>query len=72
MTAAEQLDHTAWTRGKYRGKTASEVAEIDAAYLVWAYQEWQPRPCSHLLYEDCRRDVARDRQSERVARDQDE
>lgn len=72
MTAAEALDHTPWTRGKYRGKTASEVAEIDPSYLIWAWSAWDEKPCSHLLFKECQRDVEDNRQQMRVAREQDE
>jgi len=67
----EDLDHTPWVKGKYKGRTADEVAQIDPSYLVWAYEAWSPKPCSAILYKDCKADVARDRQSYRVAKDQD-
>lgn len=76
MTAAEQLDHSIMTRGKYslgRGnpQTANWVAEHDPGYLVWAYESWTPKPCSDLLYRECKREVEEDRRQSRVARDQD-
>lgn len=77
MTAAENLDHSPMRKGKYgpdRGdqKTPSEVAEVDPSYIVWAYESWSPKPCSDLLYRDCKADVAKDLQTMRVARDQDD
>lgn len=74
---AEDLDHTVMRRGKYSSaqgnpKTANQVAECDPAYLVWAYQAWADKPCSLLLFKECEREVADNRQSLRVARDQDE
>lgn len=57
----EQLDHSLMRKGKYGLKTANEVADLDAKYLIWAYENWQPRPCSLLLYKACLADVqARD------------
>lgn len=71
MTQGEQLDHTPLNKGRYQDLTASQVAEKDPAYLVWAYESWTPKPCSDLLYRDCKADVSRDLQHHRVARDQD-
>lgn len=73
MTTAEDLDHTParWSK-KYPGLTPSQIAEKDPQYIVWAYGAINPKPCSDLLFKDCKADVARDRQSMRVARDQDE
>jgi hypothetical protein len=53
LTPDEQLDHTPLGKGKYATKTASEVAEIDPAYLEWAYRTWTPKPCSAVLARDC-------------------
>jgi hypothetical protein len=78
VNTEESLDHTKFFKGQYGvkhksgGLTPSQVAEIDPAWLVWAYQNWAPPPCSRLLYEECLRDVAENRQSIRVARDQEE
>jgi hypothetical protein len=77
MTESEALDHSPMKRGKYsalRGnpKTPNQVAEIDPAYIVWAFDAWDSRPCSHLLYRECVKDIADNKQSLRVARDQDE
>lgn len=74
---AEALDHSPMKKGKYgpqRGNqlTPNQVAEIDPAYLVWAYEAWDPKPCSHLLYRECVKDVADNKQSVRVARDQED
>lgn len=77
MTAAEALDHSPMRKGKYgpdRGnsKTPNQVAEIDPSYLVYAYDTWTDKPCSNLLYRECVKDVADNKQQMRVARDQDE
>ena len=72
MSAAEDLDHTPMARSrKYPGLTPSQIGEKDPQYLCWCYESMTPKPCSKLLYDDCKADVARDRQSMRVARDQD-
>ena len=70
-TAADELDHTPLNRGKYIGKTPSHVAERDPAYVVWAYENWTPKPCSELLYKECKKDAEEDLRQRRVARDQD-
>lgn len=72
----DQLDHTPMPRGKYsasRGnpRTPDWVAEHDPGYLVWAWSAWSERPCSDLLYRECKKDVAESKRQERVARDQD-
>lgn len=77
MTAAEALDHSVMARGKYsaaRGnpRTANWVSEHDPAYLAWAYENWDPKPCSNLLYRACKAELAESRQQDRVARDQDD
>lgn len=77
MTAAESLDHSPMAKGKYgpkrgNGNTPNWVAEHDPEYLVWAYENWDPKPCSHLLYLECIKDVGESKRQERVARDQDE
>jgi hypothetical protein len=54
----EELDHTPVTKGKYSGKTMSQIAEIDPAYVIWACGEWKPMPCSKLLLRDCKKDIA--------------
>lgn len=77
MISDDDLDHTPMDKGKY-GKTRSakpltpdQVAEVDPSYLVWAYETWNPRPCSFVLYKECKKDVQAERQHRRVARDQD-
>ena len=73
---ADDLDHSPMQRGKYgpakgNPRTPDWVAEHDPGYLVWAYDTWTDRPCSELLYRECVKDVADNRQSLRVALDQD-
>lgn len=73
----EELDHTPMTKGKYgparRGKPMSpnDIAEVDPGYLVWAYETWSPKPCSFVLYRECKSEIDAERQHRRVAKDQD-
>jgi hypothetical protein len=72
MTEGELLDHTPINKGKkHRDRTPSVIAELDPEWLVWAYEHWDPKPCSKALYDDCVKDVAEQRRQGRVARDQD-
>lgn len=61
----EDLDHRPLGKGRYAAKTASEVAQLDPQYLCWAYENWTPKPCSKLLYDDCQEEL----RQERVAKD---
>ena len=55
----EELDHTPMARSKkYPGLTPSQIGEKDAAYLVWCYETMDPKPCSRLLYRDCKQEIA--------------
>ena len=56
-TADDTLDHSPFGKGKYARQTPSDVAEKDPSYVVWAYESWDPKPCSKLLYEDCLREA---------------
>lgn len=57
-TRDEELDHTALDFGKYKGKTPSEIAEVDAKYVIWMYQNFGSKPCSKALYDACLLDEA--------------
>jgi len=72
MTPDELLDHTPIRNGKHRSKTASQIAEIDPAYVVYMYETWNPKPCSALLYNACLDEVHEERNQRRVSKDQDE
>ena len=37
-TADEKLDHTPLTFGKYKGKTPSEIAEVNESYIRWMFE----------------------------------
>lgn len=49
----DTLDFEPLTFGKYKGQTPAEVAEFDPNYIIWLYDNVQPRPCTRALYEDC-------------------
>ena len=70
MTDDEKLDHSKMVKGKYHDKTPSELAELDPAYLIWAYGAWRPRPCSAMLYNECVKDLAEEERQYHVSRDQ--
>lgn len=77
MSADEDLDHSVMPRGKFGPKqgnpqTANWVAEHEPQYLVWAFENWTPKPCSDLLYRECRKDVAENQRHGRVAKDQED
>ena len=72
MTPDEQLDHQLMGKGKYSHLSASQAAERDPAYMIWAYLNWDPKPCSKLLYDDCCADVAEECRLRRVAKEQGE
>ncbi len=67
----EELDHAPITKGtKHRDRTPSTIAQLDPFWLVWAYENWNPKPCSKLLYEDCKAEVDEARRQHRVSKDQ--
>ena len=69
MTPNEKLDHTPLTKGKYKGKTPNAVADIDPAYVVWMYDNWNPKPCSKLLRDACDADDDFDPEEDERLRD---
>jgi hypothetical protein len=52
------LDATPLTFGKYKGKTPDQVCEGDPSYIVWMYENVDPKPCSKDLYEACMIDMS--------------
>lgn len=50
------LDEKPISFGKHKGLTPTEIAEVDPQYLIWAYETFELKPCSYLLYEACRLD----------------
>ena len=48
------IDNQPLTFGRYTGKTPKEVAELDAAYVVWMYDTIKPPKCSKGLRDHCR------------------
>ena len=53
----EDLDHLPLNRGKFRGRTPSEVAEIEPSYITVVLASWNPKVCSDALIRDCQRDL---------------
>lgn len=49
-------DTTPLAFGKYKGRTPIEVAEEDPSYIVWAWNNVFPKPCSKELAESCVQD----------------
>ncbi len=47
---SDMLDHAQMGFGKYATKTPAEVADLDPAYLVWAYTNVKRPVCSPALY----------------------
>ena len=66
----DALDHSLMEKGKYSQLTADEVSNKDPSYLVLAYENWNPKPCSFLLYKACRDEVLEALTQGRVQRDQ--
>jgi len=50
-----KIDNTPLTFGKYKGITPSYLAETDPSYLIWAYRNVKPIPCSPALAADALR-----------------
>lgn len=46
------LDRTRLDFGKYRGRTPEELVEVDPSYVVWMYENVEPKRCSRDLYLD--------------------
>ena len=49
----EQLDFTPLTFGMHSGKTPDEISSYAPAYIVWLYENVNPRKCSRALYLAC-------------------
>ena len=47
------LDRTPLTFGKHKGQTPEEVADTDPGYIVWLYENVEPRKVSRGLYVAC-------------------
>lgn len=64
-THDERLDHTPLTFGKYKGKTPSQIADINPSYIVWLWENVEgPKHCSKLLYNDCQIDTEQDNEDD--------
>lgn len=51
------LDDTPLTFGKYKGKTPNEIGDIQPSYLMWLYENIEPKVCSKDLYTACELDL---------------
>ena len=51
---SKDSDETPLVFGKHRGYTPLWIAENDPAYLIWAYETFTLKPCTHALYELCK------------------
>ena len=47
------LDQTPLTFGKYKSRTPEEIADIDESYIIWLYENVEPKKCSKQLYLAC-------------------
>lgn len=47
------LDTSPLTIGKYKGMTPEEISEVDPSYIVWLYENVEPKKCSKDLYILC-------------------
>ncbi len=74
----DDIDHAPMQKGRYSARTLKvpltpdDVSALDPSYLVWAYETWEPKPCSKLLYDECVAEVAADRNQKRVSDEQDD
>lgn len=51
------LDETPLPFGKWKGRTPEQVADVDPGYIMWLYENVQPKRCSRGLYLACEMDV---------------
>ena len=47
------LDDTALTFGKYIGQKPNVLADDDPNYIVWLYENVNPKACTQRLYDLC-------------------
>jgi hypothetical protein len=53
----EELDHTTFKSGEYKGYTPSKEAEWNPAYIVALYENVEPKRVSKALYMDCKSEM---------------
>lgn len=51
--ADKLLDKTYLNFGRYRGRSPEQIARIDPGYIVWLYDNVEPKRCSRELALDC-------------------
>ena len=54
------IDDRPLTFGKHKGSTPNEVAETDHRYVMWLYENIEPKVVSKDLYQACELDSADD------------
>lgn len=74
MSDPSEADHVPWKFGKHWGKTASQIAEIDPGYIVWAWENVAKQnpervPMTLTLYNDCLADYKRKQVEREQAQD---
>ena len=47
------MDNQPLNFGKYKGKAPGDIAEDDPEYVVWLYENIDPKVCSRALYRSC-------------------
>ena len=52
MKVSGERDNTPLTFGKYKGHTPESVSVSDPGYIVWLYENVNPKQCSKALYHD--------------------
>lgn len=52
------IDKQPLSFGKHVFKTPEEVADIDPSYVVWLYENVNPKVVSRSLYQACEMDIA--------------
>lgn len=61
---ASLLDKTPLTFGKHQGRTPEEIANGgDQSYIVWLYENVNPKKCSKELYLACEMDDREEKES---------
>lgn len=51
--ADKMLDRTRLSFGKYKNQSPEQIARVDPGYVVWLYDNIEPKRCSRDLALDC-------------------
>jgi hypothetical protein len=51
--ADKMLDKTRLSFGKHKGLCPEEIAKVDPGYVLWLYNNVEPKRCSKELALDC-------------------